>query len=1296
MFGLGKSFIKLNLTLIFVMKRLSQILLFLIASVSAVSQESFVVSRAFEYSPVTVESGEGNIVLGFSCEEGYWDASLEVPKIVIQFPLTSNDYDYAITGVSYSDLSSEEKRYCKVNYDVIDKSVTRQGKSYFGVIEMSAIQVDAKDLQLKKVTSIDLSITPKSVNKLIKKSYTSSSVLSNGSGDWYKIGVTETGLHKVNYSFLEEMGVDLVNLASSNINVYGNGQGMLDEDNSVEKIDDIILRDIIMQDGGDGIFDPLDYFIFYANGPHDEYLSNDKIRHESNNFTDTAYYFINVNSGTSPARVSSISQSSQSVTHTVNKFNHFEFLEIDARNLAKSGQEWLGDLFDVQLNNSYSFDIANLSASDSVDIGVRIGISTPTSFNDAKFTATSNGSSMIIKPTSGSGQGSTSPKARLSYNSYKVKQSSGNITVSLTFDKDGLLSSKGYLDYIELNCVRNLKMDGSQMLFYHIPSVGLGNVAEFQLTNAQNVSGILDVTDNAHPRLINVSLGNTISYKAEVDTLRKFVAYTDGQLLTPNFFGKIDNQNLHGLSQVDLLIISAPEFLSAAYRLADHHSLEGLSSHVVTQQQIFNEFSSGMRDPVAIRHFVKMFYERAGGNPLLQPKFCLLLGDCTYDYRNRLNSNSDYVITYESKESMSTATYSTDDFYVILDDSEIMRGTDLMDLAVGRIPVQTIDEANAVVDKIIAYSTINEGATDCDGCSQATEGILGDWRNMVLMVSDDSDNNAYFNDVENMDQILSGTHPELNVIKIHSDSYLENVTPGGERNPGAQDAIQTKVERGALLINYIGHGGELGWAHEEILNNTTINSWSNSPRLPVFMTATCEFSRYDDHDRVSAGEYVVLNENGGGIALFTTTRLVYTTTNRQLAKVFYDTVADKVNGKPQYIGDIYKGSKNKFASNFGSTEARKFTFLGDPAVRYSLPYQTVKLDSINGVSITSFSDTLKALSQVKISGHLEDNQGNLMSGFNGFVYPTIYDKKSQLSTMANSSGSYVADFEMWKNVIYKGKATVKNGYYSSTFIIPQDISYSYGKGRVSLYAEDGSQDGNGYDESPTIGGINSNAPSDSKGPEIELYLNNSNFVDGGITDATPVIIAKFFDENGINMVGNGIGHNIEFWLDESSESTILNDYYEADVDTYQSGQLSFQLNALEAGEHTLRLKVWDVYNNSSETSISFIVVENEDVAINNLINYPNPFTTRTQFSFEHNQVCDYLDVQIQIFTISGKLVKTIQERIITDGFYVGGIEWDGRDDFGEKIAIGTYVYKVTIQNESGNSLEKFEKLFILN
>ena len=441
--------------------------------------------------------------------------------------------------------------------------------------------------------------------------------------------------------------------------------------------------------------------------------------------------------------------------------------------------------------------------------------------------------------------------------------------------------------------------------------------------------------------------------------------------------------------------------------------------------------------------------------------------------------------------------------------------------------------------------------------------------------------------------------------------------------------------------------------------------------------------------RAKPCEYVLLNKNGGGIGLFTTTRLVYALPNEYLNRFFYDTVFDFVDQKPQTLGDIYVGTKNKFAQNSADRNYRKFALLGDPAIKLAIPEFKVQIDSFN-------KDTVNALSEVVVFGHLEDELGLGLSNFSGKVYLTFYDKESSLTTLGTNPSSDTLPFKMWKNIIYRGKSSVSNGLFSFTFKVPKDIGYSYGFSRMSLYAENGFIDASGYNDSLIIGGIDTNAIKDENGPELELYLNDENFVSGGISNSSPLLIVSVFDENGINTVGNGIGHDIELVIDNDfSNSIILNDYYEADLDTYKSGKINFELSELSKGEHTIKIKVWDNYNNSSTSELNFIVVEENEIQLKNVLNYPNPFTTQTAFFFEHNQNCNFLDLSIIVYTVSGKIVKRINQRVHNEGFRSEGINWDGRDDFGEQLAKGVYVYNLSITNEQGRTADKTQTMFLL-
>jgi hypothetical protein len=496
-------------------------------------------------------------------------------------------------------------------------------------------------------------------------------------------------------------------------------------------------------------------------------------------------------------------------------------------------------------------------------------------------------------------------------------------------------------------------------------------------------------------------------------------------------------------------------------------------------------------------------------------------------------------------------------------------------------------------------------------------------------------------------------------------------------------------------MNYTGHGNETGLAHEHIIGISDISSWNNEYRMPLFVTATCEFSRFDDYNRTSAGESVLISPLGGGIGLFTTTRLVYSHSNFAINQSFYKYALERDTSYHYYrLGDIMRHAKNATASAT-DVNKRNFLLLGDPALTLSYPEYNVVTDSVNGVSTDVFNDTLGALQKVVIRGHVE-SQGVIQTGYNGLIYPVIYDKPSTMSTLGNDVSNTIS-FSVQNNVLYKGKARVVNGYFELTFIIPRDISYTIGRGKLSYYTTDGSsQDGNGYSRDIFIGGTSSDTTSDDVGPLISLFMNTENFIDGGTTDENPKLLALLTDSLGINTVGNGIGHDITAVLDGNTSKTyVLNDYYEADLDSYQSGRVSFPFSSLENGEHTIRFKAWDILNNSSEADLRFVVAETGDFTLQNIFNYPNPFSSGTSFYFSHNQPNVTLDVSIQILTVSGKLVKTINTSISSDSYQSTPIAWDGLDDYGEKIGNGVYIYRLRVRTQDGRQQEEYEKLVIL-
>ena len=1155
----------------------------------------------------------------------------------------------------------------------------------------SGIPFIREDGQLKRIKSVKVFASKEII--ALQKDFAAESVLQSGSGEWFKIALQNDGIYKIDYDFLLSMGVDMSNLDPRDVHIFGNGDGKLPELNSIPRTDDLAQNAVQYFGAADNIFNQNDFLLFYGWGPNRWHpngnLEFDQVK---NIYTDYSYYFININSDRPSLEIQTAPSLVGSPSETISTYDYRACYENDLISLIGGGQRWYGELFDIDLEQTFNFSIPNIANSPvffktSIATNATSGVGTQQTYSVNGLTLAAS----VLPHTS-------IDFVRSSQIFSLTNPTSGTIPLKITIQRNSP-SVLTYLDRIQLNARRDLIFYGSQLGFRNLTGNQEG-IGTFELLNFPSTGFIWSLADRHHPKIISGIVSGT-SYEF-VDSLsyREYVASNGGTFLSPEYIGTVDHQNLHALSQADYLIVTHPNFRTQADRLADLHRDQGLSVHVVTTNQIYNEFSSGGPDAVAIRSFAKMFYDRAQTNPESAPKYLLLFGDGTYDPKNRVPDNNNFVLTYQvlgSENHISALV--TDDFYGMLDDDEAITGADLLDIGIGRILASTSTQAEQQVDKIEHYMKngselfTNAGASCC--LEDNSLNTFGDWRQKYVQVADDEESGYFINnDTEPQYLYTKANHNQMNCDKLYLDAYPQQTSAGGQRYPEIVSAISDRIQRGALVFNYVGHGGEVGLAEERVVTIPQINSWNNINALTLFVSATCEFTKYDDPARVSAGEWVALNPNGGAIALMTTTRSVYFGVNTTTGNKFFENVFDRnPDGTPLAFGDIVMRTKNETGS---SDNKRSFTLIGDPALKIALPSLNVITDSINGISPDVAIDTIRALSKVVMKGHIEDHLGNTMTGLNGVLTPSIFDKIKLQTTLGQDLYSPEIEYELQRNVIYKGKVSITNGTFEFSFVVPKDISLNYGNGKISYYGYSEQIDAGGYDTSVVIGGIDPNGISDSDGPEVTLFMNDENFVSGGQTDFEPILLAKIFDENGVNTVGNGIGHDITAILDgNSSEPFILNDFYVADLDSYQSGEIRFQFNGLSPGRHTLEFKVWDVNNNSTKSSIEFVVVDNENLVLQNVFNYPNPFSTSTEFMFEHSFACNELEVQIQIFTVSGRLVQTLNEIIPTQGFRVSQIFWDGKDNYGDQLAKGVYIYRVKVKDSSGQTAEKTEKLVIL-
>lgn len=1149
--------------------------------------------------------------------------------------------------------------------------------------------------QIRRIENIVFKRTSKNVYKTKAGSYAAESVLRSGSGDWYKVSISSDGVHKIDYKFLKEIGVDIDNVSPNDINIYGNGFGRLPELNSEYRPDDLLKNDILVVGDGDGSFDANDYILFYGRGPHKWEVNNERFTRNLNIYSNQSVYFINVNASVAPARIQNASLSTNTATHVVTDYNSYTIHEKELVSIMKGGQRWYGEEFDANLTQSFSMSIPNLNTNAGAEI--RGFMASKTGGSNTNFTVSYNG---IIAGVANMPGVASDNRSRGGFASLPgdFNPTSNTFSINVKFNRNSPLNV-GYLDFLEVNARSNMNYFNG-MSFRDLKSIGVGNVAEMQISNFPSNGVVWEVTQPTQPKLVlGNDIGGVYSFKVETDSLREFVTFNGNSFKTPSYMKRVQPQNLHALTHADYLIVTHPNFMSQAKRLASLHENNGLSVHVVPIEEVFNEFSGGTQDPTAIKTFAKMFYDRAEGDPSKQPKYLLLFGDGTYDPLDRVENNNYMVPLYETLNSEDyVSSLASDDYFGLLDDNESFDLGDGMDLGVGRFVATTTTHAKTLVDKVEHYMNNGSLLYASSNLTCGEDGFIsthGDWRQKHTTIADDENDGRFVDDLEIDLNYVNNTHPELNVKKIYSDAYVQITTAGGERYPEVNKEIARVFETGSIVTTYVGHGGSKGAAQERILTISEVEAQTNIDKLTLFVSATCEFSRIDDNEQVSIGEIMALNNVGGAIALMTTTRAVYIPTNTSVTSAFFRNVFKRdTDNKPRTFGDIILDTKN---NSTGGNDKRSFMLLGDPALRIALPYEKVVLDSINNLDVNLVNDTLRALSKVKMAGHIEDQFGNILNGFNGVIQPSIYDKPSERATLGQDVKSPVIDFDIQESILFRGKATVKNGYFDYEFIVPKDINYAYGKGKASFYSWSNNDiNAGGYSNDFYIGGIDTTGLNDQEGPQIEIYLNDESFVNGGITNETPILIAKLYDESGINTVGNGIGHDITLIIDnETSKAKVLNSFYESDLDTYKSGSLRYQMDKLEPGLHTLTFKAWDVNNNSSQKELEFVVHEKEDITLEHVLNYPNPFTTRTEFFFEHNQVCAALETQIEIFTVTGRLIKTINETVETRGFRTAGIAWDGRDDFGDQLAKGVYVYRVTIKNPDGERTQEMQKLYLL-
>jgi hypothetical protein len=1085
----------------------------------------------------------------------------------------------------------------------------------------------------------------------------SGSVLS--SGRWVKLRIKQTGVHQLTAEMLGKWGFSDLNAVS----VWGNGCRGLPRLNSEANPDDL-LQIAAKVSGGK--------ILFYAEAKNTWLYNAQKkfFEHEQSEYSESAYIYITDSKAVRPMSVAAQAAAATDVTDT---YDYRDYRERIDTNLLRSGRRFFGEVYGAVRQHSLSFSVPSLCLSaPQLKMQVCAAARSTTGSTYSMLVNNTATYTLTITPVT---QNVDYMKADTALFEDNTPVSSENISLKITYNRpENSASAWGVWDFTTINARAYLQLQSSQLLFRDAQRVGAGRATRFSIATSQQNVKVWDVTNPHNVQEVSgIATSGNISFTVETPSLREFAAFTDNMLLSPEYVGEVPNQNLHGAQPPELVIVTHPELASQAERLADfHRKKDKMSALTVTTEAVYNEFSGGLPDVSAIRNFMRMFHRRSAATA---PKYLLLFGSGTYvNYEGKKGVG--HILTFQSDNSLvSERSYVSDDFFVLLDDGEYLSDAGMvgaLDMAVGRIPARSSSEATTLVDKIEQYSA----------------NLNGDWMSKCIIIADDEDGNDHMRQAETIGSYIMDSAPSFYVNKIYMDAYMQQSTPMGERYPDVTEAINSAVCSGALLVNYTGHANDQWLAHEQVITLSDIKRWSNRSRLPLFVTATCEFSRFDNPNIRSAGEQVLFLPNGGGIAMLSTTRLVFSSANSALNQKFIEEFFRKdASGSYARIGEMVRRSKN--ASTTGVNQLN-FSLLGDPALMLHFPSLTAQTTHINGIPYAT-PDTLKALAKASIDGSVSSSSPT------DTLYISIFDKEQRKQTLGNS-GQAPFTYRTQSSLLYKGKVSTRHsGLFTVKFIVPQDIAPGYGNGKITYMGKSGDKLVAGSSLMP-IGGTSGNAVTDTTPPGIRMYMNDERWVPGGATTEAPTFIALLTDSSGINITGNGVGRDITLRLQQNSKAYILNSYYTANTDSYTSGRVEFPIPPLEKGAYTATLKVWDVVNNPAEQSLEFKVIGDEQFTLSRVLNYPNPFTQKTAFFFEHNRPYTDMEALVQVFTISGKLVKTIRCNVPPSSVSLRSapIEWDGRDDYGAKLGRGTYLYKLKVRCSNGEYAEKVEKLVLLS
>lgn len=1107
---------------------------------------------------------------------------------------------------------------------------------------------------------------------------TSVSSLPFSEGDWYKFKTVAFGVHKLSYEHFLQIGLIPEDINPLSLKIYGGEAGLLPQTNTIPSSGKVIEYAIEIVGGSDGSFDPEDYVLFYIPSA-DKRLANmekKQMEVEFNIYDRYSYCFLTIDQDNESKRVVELDVQANTPVGEIYYYNDYFFHKKVNKNLLTSGRQWVGEKMAEGDAVNVSLPIDNIATLANAHLEARV---LSTSKQNSRFTFNLSGNEIGEIPINRLpffvfGKQAETASGEFDIAGQLFSQDANSLQISFS----DLTGDAGYLDYFQLNYERKLVFTDSQFGFRSFASLGFPT-SRFHIENMKKSYKVWKVTNEDTPEAVSVDVeGDEGTFICNTSELEEFVVFNPNQLPAPTFVKKINTQPLSTFPTPELLIISPAAFLNEAQRLADfRQSNDNIQSAVVDVEAIYNEFGAGRKDISAIRNFVRHLYQQSD-----RLRYLLLFGDASYDYLSSHSDTTNRIPTYQSRNSFHNVyTYASDDYFAFLEDDEgeweesnlISMSPHDLDIGVGRLPVKTNEDARIIVDKLIAY-----------GRGEETD--LG-WRNRLLFLADDGENNKFQAQSDYLASFVEEANPEYLVDRVFVDAFPITSSQGRKSAPQVRSLINQYINEGVLVLDFIGHGGETALTNEGILDLESIAEWQNGHRLPLIITATCEFGRHDDWEIESGAEKALFKENGGAIGLLTTSRPSVVNTNFDISRAFYENAFDFGDQNRPRLGDIFRSTKNQGV--FGVIN-RNFVLLGDPSMQLAYPKYEVVVNAINEGNVP---EQLEAFTKIKLTGEIREKQ-NLVGQFNGKLDICFFDEKTNLTTLGNGANRAMA-YENWQDLLVKGAVTVESGRFQAEFSIPGTGGKSIKEGKLLFYAY---EPNSGRDAAGSYSGIkildNDVESNDQNGPEIALSIDHEDFENGDLVSETITLHASFEDESGINLNADPEQAIVMYLDDDIDNKVVLTQFYTSNIDDFNSGQLRYLVADLTVGPHKLTVEASDNFNNRTRTSINFTVSDSDVTLLQQLKTFPNPAKDVVNFEFYYKNAPEELKAILLIYSSQGELLRAVEKSYLDHATGNQKITWNLTNSNGRLVKPGLYFYDFYLVSILNNQANKKGKILI--